>query len=107
MSRRHDPTKLGMDQLEKATTYTWAASDGGYELREPAGESIAELTDLGIGWLSLVYAGGERYVGNRESLEDVFKATADLLFKVRKEVWLKMECQTVMSPWQGDLMEVE
>jgi hypothetical protein len=108
MSRRHDPTKLGMNKLkEEDAQLAWKASIGGYELRDADGQTVAELSSSGSEWSMLVLADGKRYVGKRESLELAFKAIADMLYKVRKSVWLRMSCQEVMAPWQSDLTEVK
>jgi len=104
MSRRHDPTKLGMNAIKEADAQlTWQESIGGYELNAADGEPIASIVPDRGAWEATVHADGKRYVGIRPSLEEAFKAAARLLFKLRKEVWLKMNSQTVMERWQGDL----
>jgi len=56
-------------------------------------------------WVMTVTIKGKRYVGERATLEEAFKATANLLFKHAKEVWLRMDARIVTGPWSNILSE--
>jgi hypothetical protein len=48
---------------------------------------------------------GQHYKGTRPTLEEAYKATSDLLYKVAKPYWLREESRVVMAPWAHTLPE--
>jgi hypothetical protein len=83
--------------------YAWKEMFGRYTLKAPAVD--ADIAKLGEGWTMVVVIGGQRFLGNRPTLEAAYKATSDLLFKHAKKIWLKEDATVIMAPWKGRLDE--
>jgi hypothetical protein len=80
--------------LDKAYTYA------------PVPEVWATLVEQDGKWLMTVKLKGQKYSGERPTLEAAFKATANLLFKHAKEYWLRMDARVVTAPWSHTLTAV-
>jgi hypothetical protein len=57
-------------------------------------------------WKSIVIIDGKEYTGEYPTLEEAFKATADLLYRHAKEFWLRMDTRVVTEPWAHTLPEI-
>jgi hypothetical protein len=84
------------------TLHSWQALLDSYVFA-PTPEVMATLIERDGVWVMTVSANGKRYVGERLTLEDAFKATANLLYKQAKDVWLRMESSAVTESWAHTL----
>lgn len=84
-------------------TYKWTQLLGSYQFN-PDENVSASLTES-AGWDMVLVVNGQRYSGNRPTLEEAFKALADLMFQKAKKYWLKMDDHIVMAPWMWTLPE--
>lgn len=85
-------------------TYAWKRMMGTYVFNPVPGVS-AKLEEAGTKWSMTVLINGHRFTGQRDTLEEAFKATDRLLFKHAKDYWLKSLCHEVLEPWVGTLEE--
>jgi hypothetical protein len=79
--------------------YAWRRMLSSYSFKAPNVD--ANIAQLGEGYTMAVVINGQRYLGNRPTLEAAFKATSDLIFKHAKKVWLKTDATVIMAPWKG------
>jgi len=82
--------------------HSWQALLDSYVFA-PTPDVTATLIERDGIWVMTVSANGRRYVGERPTLEDAFKATASLLYKQAKDVWLRMESGAVTESWAHTL----
>jgi hypothetical protein len=65
------------------------------------------ITEQDGKWSMTANIGGKHYSGERSTLEEAYKACANLLFKHAKGYWLRMDARAVTAPWKETLPEVE
>jgi hypothetical protein len=65
------------------------------------------ITEQDGKWSMTANISGKHYSGERPTLEDAFKACANLLYKHAKDFWLRMDTRAVTAPWVDKLPEVE
>jgi len=65
------------------------------------------ITEQDGKWSMTANISGKHYSGERPTLEDAFKACANLLYKHAKDFWLRMDTRAVTAPWVDKLLEVE
>ena len=58
-------------------------------------------------WRMRVKADGKVFSGERETLEDAFKATDRLVYKHFPHVWTSTNCRVILDLWAGDLSTIE
>lgn len=66
----------------------------------------ARLQPRGAVWEMLVVVSGQRYTGQRPTLEDAFKAADRLIYEKAKDVWLQSKCTAAIAPWVGTLEDL-
>jgi hypothetical protein len=66
----------------------------------------ATLVERDGKWTMLLVVDGKRYVGERPTLEEAYKATSDLLYTKAKKYWLRQDAHLVIAPWGYKLPEV-
>lgn len=103
-ARRH--LKAGLPAApDGGKLYAWDSTiDGGYAFN-PVDDVSVVLTPGAGTWAMLVQASGKRYVGSRATLEEAYKAACNLLYKVAKDYWLRMDGNAPMKPWAHTLPE--
>ena len=98
--------RANREAAKPAALYAWQQTfDGGYSFM-PDATVQATLTPYGGTWVMLVHANGKNYTGTRDTLEDAYKATANLLYKVARPYWLAMDARLVSEPWAHTLPDV-
>ena len=65
------------------------------------------ITEQNGKWNMTANISGKHYSGERPTLEDAFKACANLLYKHAKDFWLRMDTRAVTAPWKETLPGVE
>lgn len=86
--------------------HPWTAMMGTYLFRPDKSVSIT-LAERSGTWTMSAVIKGQRYSGERPTLEEAFKATANLLFKHAKDFWLRMDPRVVTEPWSHFLPEIK
>lgn len=66
----------------------------------------ATLVERDGKWTMVLVVNGKRYVGERPTLEEAYKATSDLLYLKAKKYWLRQDAHVVIAPWGYTLPEV-
>jgi len=103
--KRRTQTLAEKGQL--AALYPWQnVLDSVFTFR-PSKDVSVEITEQDGKWDMIVNIKDKHYVGERVTLEDAFKACANLLYKHAKDFWLKMDTRAVTAPWVDKLPEVE
>lgn len=87
-----------------AIRYVWQELLDSYVF-EPLPEVRAHLTEHDGSWEMRVVINGQKFHGERSTLEEAFKATANLLFKHAKDIWLRMDTRAVIAPWSTTVPE--
>lgn len=91
---------------EKSTNggkmYPWQNVMGSYCFA-PVPEVWATLKEQEGQWLMNVKLNGQKFHGERPTLEDAFKATAGLLYKHAREFWLNMDGRVVTADFHDFL----
>ena len=64
------------------------------------------ITEQNGKWSMTANISGKHYSGERATLEEAYKACANLLFKHAKDFWLRMDTRAVTAPWCEKLPEV-
>lgn len=81
--------------------YTWDRTEDGFKVYLPDGEFLQLVKQ--DGWTMVGKLNGKNFKGTRPTIELAFKATDQLLFTQRKELWCKMDCGIVLIEFQGEL----
>ena len=63
----------------------------------------AQLVEHGGAWAMNVVIGGQKYHGERPTLEEAFKATANLIYKHERRFWLNMDARVVTKDFEDFL----
>ncbi len=103
--KRRTQTLAEKGQL--AALYPWQEVLGMYSFNPHKDVSAVIVMTDSWRWEARVMIHGKRYVGVRSTLEDAFKACANLLYKHAKDFWLRMDTRAVTAPWVDKLPEVE
>ena len=85
--------------------YRWEMLLDSYIFR-PSETCRAMLTERDGKWDMVLEVNGKRFVGNRPTLEEAFKATDHLIYKQAKDYWLRSDASVVLEPWKGVLNDV-
>lgn len=98
------PRKRRTQTMAETTgpTYAWTTLLDTYKFH-PADTVDVTLAEQAGEWHMRAVIDGRTYVGKRTTLEDAFKATAQLLYKQAKEFWLRMDTRVVTAPWSSTL----
>ena len=89
-----------------AEVYVWKSLLDKAFTFAPAPEVWATIAEQGGKWVMAVRFGIQKFHGERTTLEDAFKATANLIYKHARPFWLKMDSRAVTAPWKETLPEV-
>jgi hypothetical protein len=81
--------------FEAVKLYPWTSLLGRAYTYAPTPSVWATLTEQDGKWLMTVKLNGQKFHGERTTLEAAFKATCNLLFKHAKEYWLRMDARPV------------
>ena len=95
-------TQTLAEKGEAVEQYKWEELLATYTF-EPSDTCKATIMPLGEGWTMAVVIDGKRYLGNRPSLEEAFKATDQLIYQHARKYWLRMDASVVLESWKGDL----
>jgi hypothetical protein len=90
---------------EPAVIYKWQEVLDSFVFNPDEKVNVILAEDAGK-WTMTAELMGKRYVGDRPTLEEAFKATANLIYKHTKEYWLRMDARPVTAPWAHTLPEV-
>ena len=104
--RKRRAQTLAEQGTATAKLYPWTSMLDEVFTFAPSPEVWAQLSHEDGKWSMAVRIGKQNYSGERPTLEEAFRATADLLYKHAKEFWLCMDSQAVTAPWAGELPEV-
>ena len=69
----------------------------------PAPDVWATIKPIDGKFLMTVSLNKQRYVGERKTLDEAFKATANLVYKHAREYWLKMDGRAVSADFEDFL----
>ena len=83
--------------------YEWTSLLGKAYMYAPAPDVWATLVEQDGKWVMSVKLKGQKYHGERPTLEAAFKATCNLIFKHAKHYWLRMDPRIVIAPWSHTL----
>ena len=89
-----------------AEVFVWKSLLGKAFTYAPAPEVWATVVEQDGKWVMAVKLNGQRYHGERKTLEAAFKATTNLIYKHAREYWLKMDARTV-TPHFADFLKEE
>ena len=102
MKPRKRRTQTLAEKGEEVMQYCWEELLDTYTFK-PSETCSATIAPLGEGWTMAVVIDGKRYLGNRPTLEEAFKATDRLIYQHARKYWLRMDSRVIMEPWKGDL----
>jgi hypothetical protein len=77
--------------------FPWTTLLGKQFTYAPSPDVWATLTEQDGKWLMAVKLKGQKYVGERKTLEEAFRATSNLIFKHARVYWLKMDAHLVIG----------
>jgi len=103
--KRRTQTLAEKGQL--AALYPWQSVLDSVFTFKPSKDVSVEITEQDGKWSMTANIGGKHYSGERSTLEEAYKACANLLFKHAKGYWLRMDARAVTAPWKETLPEVE
>jgi hypothetical protein len=86
--------------------YAWQTMLDSY-IFHPSDDCDVLLTERGGSWHMNVTINKQKWHGERATLEEAFKATANLLYMHAKDFWLKMDTRAVTAPWAHELAHLE
>jgi len=81
---------------EPGVTYRWVELFDSFVFNPDSKVNIVITKENGK-WHSTAEIMGKRYVGDRDNLETLFKAVANILYRNAKEYWLKMDSRVVTA----------
>ena len=86
------------ERAGKTELYKWQELLDSYVFA-PDDTVNATLVERDGKWTMVLVVDGKRYVGERPTLEEAFKATSDLLYIKAKKYWLRQDAHVVIAPW--------
>ena len=89
-----------------AKLYVWQSVLGKAFTYAPSPDVWATIIEQDGKWVMAVKLNGQKYVGERPTLEAAFKATCNLIYKHAREFWLGMDARTV-TPYFADFLKGE
>ena len=89
-----------------AEVFVWKSLLGKAFTYAPSPEVWATVVEQDGRWVMAVKLNGQKYHGERKTLEAAFKATTNLIYKHAREYWLKMDARTV-TPHFADFLKEE
>ena len=103
--KRRTQTLAEKGQL--AALYPWQSVLDSVFTFKPSKDVSVEIMEQDGKWAMTANISGKHYSGERPTLEEAYKACANLLFKHAKGHWLRMDARAVTAPWKETLPEVE
>jgi hypothetical protein len=85
--------------------YPWTSLLGKAFTYAPSPEVWATIVEQNGKWVMTVKLHGQKYSGERPTLEAAFKATANLIYKHARPFWLRMDARAVTEPWAHEIPE--
>lgn len=79
------------------TLYRWTSVLGKAYTYAPVPSVWAALVEKNGVWTMAVKLNGQKFHGERPTLEAAYKATANLIYKHAKEYWLRMDGRVVSA----------
>lgn len=93
---------------EKSATlgaqFVWHSVLGRVFTYAPSLEVHATLTALDGKWVMAAKLNGQKFHGERSTLEDAFKATSNLIYKHARTFWLGMDARSVTKHFDDFLL---
>ncbi len=86
--------------------YVWQSMLGKVFTYAPSPNVWATVTEIEGKWIMAVKLNGQKFHGERPTLEAAFKATSNLIYKHAREYWLRMDSRTV-TPYFADFLKGE
>ena len=80
---------------EETKLYVWQAVFGKAFTFAPSPNVWATIIEQDGKWIMAVKLNGQKYSGERETLEAAFKATSNLIYKHARRYWLQMDARPV------------
>jgi hypothetical protein len=77
--------------------YAWQSVFGKAFTYAPSPDVRATIIEQDGKWIMAVKLNGQKYVGERPTLEAAFKATCNLIYKHAREFWLRMNSKAVIE----------
>ena len=100
-------TQTLAEKGQLAALYPWQSVLDSVFTFKPSKDVSVEIMEQDGKWRMTADINGKHYVGVRTTLEEAYKACANLLFKHAKGHWLRMDARAVTAPWKETLPEVE
>ena len=99
-------TQTLAEKGQLAALYPWQSVLDSVFTFKPSKDVSVEIMEQDGKWAMTANISGKHYSGERPTLEDAFKACANLLYKHAKDFWLRMDTRAVTAPWVDKLPEV-
>ena len=90
-----------------AEVFVWTSLLGKAFSFAPSPEVWATVVEQDGKWVMAVKLNGQKFHGERPTLEAAFKATTNLIYKHKREYWLKMDARPVTPYFTDFLKEAE
>jgi hypothetical protein len=105
-ARKRRTQTLAEKGVGEVKLYAWTSVLDKAFTFAPAPDVLATLVEQDDKWVMAVKLNGQKFHGERSTLEDAFKATANLIYKHARHYWLRMDARAVTAPWSHKLPEV-
>ncbi len=95
--RKRRTQTLAEKSADGAKLYPWQSVFGKAFTYAPSPNVWATITEIEGKWIMAVKLNGQKYSGERPTLEAAFKATSNLIYKHAREYWLRMNSKVVIE----------
>ncbi len=95
--RKRRTQTLAEKSADGAKLYPWQSVFGKAFTYAPSPNVWATITEIEEKWIMAVKLNGQKYSGERPTLEAAFKATSNLIYKHAREYWLRMNSKVVIE----------